>query len=247
MTTNNNHPQPSKSTKKPLLIAAVLCAVIAVVAIAFKEGSLAKDTAANTPSEQQKPHNKPSSSTGYGSENATGTSSSSSITSNKTSSESPSNADRPTDTRASHRDTVTNSKGERKKVIDPIASWQNPPPWPEGGRLFAEVETASRKYVNLRPDDVGDLPRVLANAEERIELKVNIPEGTPGEKIYVEIPNGGSFPDSDQFGRTFDLPKNRTLSFPYVTDDARGYCTVVIRQGGHNRSLPIWVGDLPTP
>ena len=209
----------------------------------MKEGSPAKDAAETTPSAQQKPHNKPSSGTGFGSETATAPN----TEDNKpSSSESSSNTTRPTDTRASHRDTVTNSKGERKKVIDPIASWAHPPAWPEGARLYAEVETSSRKYVNLRPDDIGEMPRILANAEERIELKISIPEGTPGEKIYVEIPNGGSFPDSDKFGRTFELSENRTLSIPYITDDARGNCTVVIRQGGHNRSLPIWVGDLPT-
>lgn len=241
MSTFNHPSQSSKSNKRPWLIAASLCAALAVLAVVLKEGSPAKDAAASPSSAKQKPHSKPSSSTGFGSEFAAAPNTEADKSSSSTASE----TTRPTDTRANHRDTVTNSKGERKKVIDPIASWNNPPAWPEGARLFAEVETNSRKYVNLRPDDIGEMPRILADAEERIELKISIPEGTPGEKIYVEIPNGGSFPDSDQFGRTFELSENRTLSIPYITDDARGYCTVVIRQGGHNRSLPIWVGEPP--
>jgi hypothetical protein len=126
-----------------------------------------------------------------------------------------------------------------------MASWSELPAWPEGPRLFAEVETSSRRYVNLRPDDVGELPRVRAEAEERIELRVNFPDGEPGEKIYIEIPNGGAFADSDAKGRVFELPENRTLSFPYLTDDSRGYCNVKLRHRGHTRSLPVWVGALP--
>lgn len=128
-----------------------------------------------------------------------------------------------------------------------MASWENLPPWPEGPRLFAEVETSTRRYVNLRPDDIGELPRIHAAAEERIELRVNFPEGEPGEKIFVEIPNGGSFPDLKAVGRVYQLPENLTLSFPYITDDAHGYCSLAFRHRGHTRSLPIWIGELPEP
>jgi hypothetical protein len=151
----------------------------------------------------------------------------------------------PAATRATRRDTDVSADGVRRTVIDPMASWPELPAWPEGPRLFAEVETSSRRYVNLRPDDVGEMPRVRAGAEERIELRVNFPDGEPGEKIHVELPNGGSFADSDARGRVFILPENRTLSFPYITDDARGHCNVKLRHRGHNRSLPVWVGELP--
>lgn len=126
-----------------------------------------------------------------------------------------------------------------------MATWENIPPWPEGPQLFAEAETSSRRYVNLRPDDAGDLPRIYADAEERIELRVKFPDGEPGEKIYVELPNGGSFPDSKKFGRIFELPSDRTLSFAYISDESLGYCNVMLRHRGHTRSLPIWVGEPP--
>ena len=113
--------------------------------------------------------------------------------------------------------------------------------------MFAEVETSSRRYINLRPDDIGEMPRVMADAEERIELRVSFPEGEPGEKIHVEIPNGGAFTDTEARGRVYQLPENRTLSFPYITDDSRGHCNVKLRHRGHTRSLPVWVGELPEP
>lgn len=151
----------------------------------------------------------------------------------------------PAVTKATRRDSVTSPDGTRRTIIDPMASWSELPAWPEGPRLFAEVDTGSRRYVNLRPDDVGEMPRIRAEAEERIELRVNFPDGEPGEKIFVELPNGGSFADSDAQGRVFELPENLTLSFPYVTDDARGHCNVKLRHRAHTRSLPIWVGELP--
>lgn len=153
----------------------------------------------------------------------------------------------PTATRASRRREAVSPDGIRRTVVDPMASWAELPAWPEGPRLFAEVDTGTRRYVNLRPDDVGELPRIRAKAKERIELRVNFPEGEPGEKIHVELPNGGSFADSEAKGRVFTLPENRTLSFPYITDDAGGHCNVKLRHRGHTRSLPVWIGELPEP
>lgn len=142
--------------------------------------------------------------------------------------------------------TVLSASGERKQLIDPMASWSDLPAWPEGPRLFAEAETGSRRYVNLRPDDVGEMPRIRAEAEERIELRVTFPDGDPGEKIHVELPNGGSFADSEVKGRILLLSENRTLDFTYITDQVQGYCNVKLRHRGHTRSLPVWVGELPS-
>ena len=142
--------------------------------------------------------------------------------------------------------TVLSASGVRKQFIDPMASWSELPAWPEGPRLYAEVETESRRYVNLRPDDVGEMPRIRADAEERIELRVTFPDGEPGEKIHVELPNGGSFADSEVKGRILFLSENRTLDFTYITDQVQGYCNVKLRHRGHTRSLPVWVGELPS-
>jgi hypothetical protein len=145
---------------------------------------------------------------------------------------------------ATNRNTTTAS-GVRKQLIDPMASWTEQPAWPEGPRMFAEVETAGKRYVNLRPDDVGEMPRIQIAAQEQINITISVPDGDPGEKIHVELPNGGSFTDSESKGRIFILSENRTLAFPYTTDRVLGYCNVKLRHRGHTRSLPIWVGELP--
>jgi hypothetical protein len=151
----------------------------------------------------------------------------------------------PSLTRSRQRDGLAPSSQGRKILVDPMATWDSPPPWPEGPRLYAEVETSTRRYVNLRPDDVGELPRIQTSASERIELRIHFPDGLPGEKIFIEIPNGGSFPGLNSFGIVRLLPEDRRISIPYITDDDRGYCTIALRHRGHTRSLPIWVGELP--
>lgn len=126
--------------------------------------------------------------------------------------------------RAAKNRTTMTASGVRKQLIDPMASWSEQPAWPEGPRLYAEVETSGKRYVNLRPDDVGELPRIQTDAEEKINITISIPEGDPGEKIHIELPNGGSFPDSESKGRIIALSENRTLSFPYITDRVVGFC-----------------------
>lgn len=148
----------------------------------------------------------------------------------------------PAVTRAALRDTVVTSTGVRKRLIDPMASWTELPPWPEGPQLYADVETPSTRYVNLRPDDIGEMPRIHAEAGDRLELKVSIPTADPGEKIHIELPNGGSFADTQAIGRVLNLSDKRTLTFEFLADESRGYCTVKFRHRGHTRSLPVWVG-----
>ncbi len=146
---------------------------------------------------------------------------------------------------AAQKRTIVTASGVRKQLIDPMSSWSELPAWPEGPQLFAEVETADKRFVNLRPDDVGEMPRVLAGAAEEINITISIPEGEPGEKIFLELPNGGSFKDSESRGRVLTLSADRKLTFSYITDRVQGYCNVKLRHRGHTRSLPVWVGELP--
>ena len=148
---------------------------------------------------------------------------------------------------AAQKRTIVTASGVRKQLIDPMASWEDLPPWPEGLRLYAEVESTEKRFVNLRPDDVGEMPRVEANAEETMDITVSIPEAEPGEKLYVELPNGGRFPDQEVVGRMVFLGPNRTVQFNIITDESRGHCNVKIIHRGQTRSLPIWVGAPQTP
>ena len=149
----------------------------------------------------------------------------------------------PEKTRASDRDAIVTPSGVRKSVVDPMASWADLPPWPEGPRLYAEVETSSKRYINLRPDDFGVLPRISTNPGERLDIKITIPEAEAGEKIHVELPNGGVFTDSEVVGRIYDVLPGHSFSFAVFADDARGKCNVKLRHRGHTRSIALWVGE----
>jgi len=143
-------------------------------------------------------------------------------------------------TRSARRDAVT---GGRKPVVDPMASWSEVPAWPEGPRLFAEVETSRKRYVKLRPNDLGLMPRLDVDANEPLKISLTLPEGGAGDTIYVEIPNGGRFPDVDLMGQSLAVDGKGRVAFDFIADESRGHCTVHIRQNGHTRTLPLWVGE----
>ena len=66
----------------------------------------------------------------------------------------------PAVTKSTRRDAVTSPDGIRRTIIDPMASWPELPAWPEGPRLFAEVDTGSRRYVlnpKLTPSRIAKL------------------------------------------------------------------------------------------
>lgn len=146
-------------------------------------------------------------------------------------------------TKAGQRD-ATHPVGPHKVTIDPMASWHESPPWPEGPHLLADVETSGKRYVNLRPNDKGLMPRLNVNSNEHLAISLSLPDSDPGSSIHVELPNGGRFPDEDVTGKLFVVSQKRTVSFMVSADGSRGFCTVNIRQAGHTRCLPLWVGEL---
>lgn len=151
---------------------------------------------------------------------------------------------KPDTTKVADREkTMTTRK--RLSVIDPMASWSEQPPWPEGPRLFAEVETRGKKYVNLRPNDVGLMPQINVAPREPLQITLQLPEATVGERIHVELPNGGKFSDQEATGRILTVGSNRSIYFQIEADETMGNCTVHIRQSGHTRTLPLWIGEPP--
>ena len=144
---------------------------------------------------------------------------------------------------STRRERRTGASSARKTVVDPLASWSEVPAWPEGPRLFAEVETSRKRYVNLRPNDLGLMPRLEVEANEPLKISLTLPEGAAGDTIYVEIPNGGRFPDAELMGKSLAVDGKGRVAFDFIADESRGHCTVHIRQNGHTRTLPLWVGE----
>jgi hypothetical protein len=142
---------------------------------------------------------------------------------------------------------ATTDKGGRRAIVDPLASWSESPPWPEGPKLYAEVDTPARRYINLRPNDIGIMPLVQVESKDPLTVTLSLPEASPGEKIYLELPNGGEFPGMEGVGRILPVSEARTLTFTMLADDSRGHCTLHVRHRGHTRTLPLWVGEPEAP
>lgn len=90
------------------------------------------------------------------------------------------------------------------------------------------------------------MPRIRVDPGDPVVVKLNSPDGSPGDVFYVELADGGSFPDDANLkGRKVTLGENLTAELPFTADMRPGNCTVIIRQAGHSRTLPLWVGPLP--
>lgn len=147
-------------------------------------------------------------------------------------------ADRRPATSSSRRPIPT----DKKPVKDILASWESQPGWPEGPRLLMDVESAETRYVNLRPNEIGIMPTINTGANETLSATVHLPESTPGEHVYIELPHGGKLTGTSYMGQKITISPERTITFEMITDDQRGHCAVNIRTEGHTRTLPIWVG-----
>jgi len=155
-----------------------------------------------------------------------------------------SQAESPLKTKAGDRATLAGSTRPRT-TVDLTPSPETASPWPDGPRLHAEVTGDTRRYTNLRPNNIGVMPRLQVAAGEILAVKLQLPENSPGDRIYVDLPNGGKFTDSPEPGRIFTLGANRTLEISYQASEQLGNCTIRVRQGGHSRTLPLWAGALP--
>ncbi len=136
--------------------------------------------------------------------------------------------------------------GKAAVTVDHAARSEEVTPWPAGPRLFAEVVTGTQRHLNVRPNIIGLMPRIRVDPGDPVILKLRGPDSSPGDVVYIELADGGSFPGSSALsGKKVTLGENRSVEVPITTDMRPGNCTVIIRQAGHSRTLPIWVGPLP--
>lgn len=226
-------PPPSNSSTRRRLVAAGLLILGLAAYLAYHESK-------DSPEVIGQEHSGPVPASDAGNANSRSGAPSGDVSSARSTGAEHSPGDAGSATRSGHREAVT---GGRKPVVDPMASWSEVPAWPDGPRLFAEVETSRKRYVNLRPNDLGLMPRLDVDANEPLKISLTLPEGGAGDTIYVEIPNGGRFPGVDLMGQTLAVDGKGRVAFDFIADESRGHCTVHIRQNGHTRTLPLWVGE----
>ena len=83
---------------------------------------------------------------------------------------------------------------------------------------------------------------IQVGGSEFLLVHLTFPDSSPGEKIYAHLSDGGSFPDIEATGRIYQVDEKRSLAITLQASDTRGNCTLMLRQAGHDRTLPLWVG-----
>ncbi len=94
----------------------------------------------------------------------------------------------------------------------------------------------------MRPNNRGIMPTVELATNESVLIKLQFPENRPGDRIHVELVDGGYFTDSEKPGRILTLAENRTAEVTISSDDRPGHLKLYVRQSGHTRVLPFWTG-----
>jgi hypothetical protein len=141
------------------------------------------------------------------------------------------------------RDAASGGRAAGLRVKDIMASSRENPAWPAGPKVYAEIETSGTRFVNLRPNDAAMLPTLDVAANERLAVRLSFPEGTPGDRIFMELTDGGHFEDTADMGQVLEVGADRTLSFVFFADGRGGNCGLTFRQAGHSRVIPLWVGE----
>ncbi|HEY5895676.1 MAG TPA: hypothetical protein VIT91_20850 [Chthoniobacterales bacterium] len=116
---------------------------------------------------------------------------------------------------------------------------------PAGGdRAIAAVSYAGRKY-SLQPTQYGFFDRVLIEPSAKVPVQVTYPDGEPGEKVIVEVEDGGQL-DNDSILAVQALDDEKRLAFVFQATDQTGIFRVTLRKGGDVKTLNFWAGpELP--
>lgn len=124
--------------------------------------------------------------------------------------------------------------------MTPPADEGSPPP--PGPSLSADVRTEAKHFLNLRPNNVGVMPRLRVAPGEFLLASLSLPDSSPGDRIHAELSDGGVFPDTKEPGRIYRVAENKSVEITFQASEVRGNCTLLLRQAGHTRTLPLWVG-----
>ncbi len=108
-----------------------------------------------------------------------------------------------------------------KTTVDMSPPAEEETPWPAGPRLYAEAISANKRFLNIRPNNLGMMPRLRVGPREAMQVTLTLPENTVGDRIHVELSDGGAFLDTEAIGRVYTLGKDRRISIPIETSQYR--------------------------
>lgn len=113
------------------------------------------------------------------------------------------------------------------------------------GRVVACAQVGNRMYT-LRPNELGDCPRVYVQAGDKIQVAMVFRDGNPGDPVVVEPEDGGEILETAEAVKVARLDEDLRLAFGFQVSENHGTHRVVLRRGGESQVLDFWVGEPPT-
>lgn len=109
-----------------------------------------------------------------------------------------------------------------------------------GKPLFARMSVDAKQTPELRPNQIGEFPRVYIKPSQKVSISLRFPEAEPGAKASVAVEDGGFISDKKP-AAALTLNELREGSFDFTAGSAGGQYRVVVRQGADTRILVLWV------
>jgi hypothetical protein len=109
-----------------------------------------------------------------------------------------------------------------------------------GEMAVATVNSGDRRR-ELRPNQIGEFPRVAASTKENIPIAVYYPEGQPNQEVAVVVQDGGRI-DESVLSRVLRLNSDRSIAFNFLTGENDGLYRVSLRKGTDHKTFTVRVG-----
>ena len=109
-----------------------------------------------------------------------------------------------------------------------------------GKPLFARMSVDAKQTPELRPNQIGEFPRVYLKPSQKVSISLRFPEAEPGARAAVSVEDGGFIADKKP-AAALTLNELREGSFDFTAGSAGGQYRVVVRQGADTRILVLWV------
>lgn len=110
-----------------------------------------------------------------------------------------------------------------------------------GYPVVADIMIANARHV-LVPNQIGVFERLYVKPSQEIQISVGYPEANPGDKVVVEMNDGGLLGN----GKPTDiivLNEAKRASFQIKVTDAFGTHRVALYHNVDRKILDFWVGQ----
>jgi len=110
----------------------------------------------------------------------------------------------------------------------------------------AEVQVGGAIY-RVTPNDSGYFGQIDVAADQKLKVKVYMPDGQPGDNYIVQLEDGGKLLGQKLPAATSVVVDDaKQIAFNYQVSNQPGIYRVVLRSGGNVKVLNFWVGpELP--